>query len=899
MKTIFTCTLLALLTLAEGANAQGHRRWDFTNWSQQTVENLKADAAQTRPAKGWSDIEKNADDKEGAVAPDATKDNCFWLADDGGQWLTEPEGGSLKANGVVIAETEGLIFNPDYTKNRSLAIAVNYPSTALGDYAGPQYLWLGGGSKNLACFTIPNVLVGQKIKMTVESHKPAEARGIELYVGSVTAENKIGESFKPTTIETYTWENWTLPEGVEPTDAVDIIVYNTSGCHIYNLEVGEDTGTKRNVGFIYNGDLSADLAYSQFTSNYSNKVTAIEANKTFTLNDLTGYDVVVVSSTVSNTDAIASLKDVRPFVPMLSLCPSVYSIWGCGESMSAEIEVAKVRNANHGLFSHTDIEEAEDEENPEGGFIYLLLFSNETPFPGVKLAGAFANDPVLAVAYENEDVVAIHTHNLSHNGYIYIPYTQETLADAQTYNTNILENALALLTTSKAAITPAPKPSSTLAYKKLRTEVTMKSGVPGAQIFYTLDGSEPTTASTLYTEPFEVTSALTVKAAVVGDGYPMSEVAEIPVDIKDVADSPQIAVSYEEGQATVTITAQPEEAEVWFNLTGSAAKASSQIYTEPFTLSGNATVTAFVGEYEGFLQSELAVKEVSFSGAQVFSEVVSKFEGASFNAIGNVLNGGYNYYTEVVLESQTLKDVNGEDSIVNVYQPRDSMVVYQLSDDWRVRTFGQGLYYTKATTTHNVASASGYNPATIFDDQFSVGEITSNAMQFQVVSKKDLDGRLDPPSLSLESTRAFSGPFEVSVYYSGKDYNSAHVLDILVNTDTLNASGWTKIGELQSLSQPFYDGSNEKSFRVWKRGAAVYNGTDAVFVKIASVEKAKDVNIFTVLVKTPGTSDGIETVQKAHSPSLNSMIFDLQGRRIAGKPQRGIYIKDGRKFYAQ
>ena len=172
-------------------------------------------------------------------------------------------------------------------------------------------------------------------------------------------------------------------------------------------------------------------------------------------------------------------------------------------------------------------------------------------------------------------------------------------------------------------------------------------------------------------------------------------------------------------------------------------------------------------------------------------------------------------------------------------------------------------------------------------------------MQFQVVSKKDLDGRLDPPSLSLESTRAFSGPFEVSVYYSGKDYNSAHVLDILVNTDTLNASGWTKIGELQSLSQPFYDGSNEKSFRVWKRGAAVYNGTDAVFVKIASVENAKDVNIFTVLVKAPGTSDGIETLQKTHSPSLNSMVYDLQGRRIAGKPQRGIYIKDGRKFYAQ
>lgn len=898
MKKLFTLTMLALLTLAEGASAQSYRRWDFTNWSQQTVDNLKADAAQTRPAKGWSDIEKNADDKEGAVAPDATRDNCFWLADDGGQWMTAPEGGSLKANGMVIAETEGLIFNPDYTKNRSLAIAVNYPSTALGEYAGPQYLWLGGGSKNLACFTIPNVLVGQKIKMTVESHKPSDARGVELYVGSVTAENKIGESFKPTTQDTYTWENWTLPEGTEPTDAVDIIVYNTSGCHIYNLEVGEDIGTKRNLGFVYNGDLAADLAYNYFASNNYNKVTAIEANKAFALSDFSSFDVLVISSTVTNADAIASLKDIRPFQPTLCLCPAVYSAWGCGEAVDAETEVTKLLNSNHNLFSHTDIEEAEDEENPEGGLLHLLLFSNETPFQGVRLAGAFASDPVLAVALEKEDVVAIHTHNLSHNGYIYIPYTQEILADAHSYNTNMLDNALALLASSKAAVTPAPKPSYSLTYKKLRTTVTLKSGVPGAQIFYTLDGSEPTTESSLYTEPFDVTAAVTIKAVAMGDGYPLGEVAEIPIDIKDLADAPQIDVSYDGNKAVVSMTAQPEEAEIWFNLTGSTAAARSQRYTEPFTLTSSATVTAFVGEYEGFLQSEPTTKEVSISGTQTFGQVVSKFEGASFNSVGNVLNGGYNYYTEEVIQTQTLKNVNGEDSIVNVYAPANIMTVYELSDDWHVRTFGQGLYYTKATTTHNVGSASGYNPATVFDDQLSDGEITSNAMQFQVVSKKDLDGRLDPPSASLESKRAFAGPFEVSIYFSGKDFNSAHVLDVLVNTDTLNAEGWTKIGEMQSLSQPYYDGNNEKSFRVWKRGAAVYNGTDPVFVKVATVEGAKDVNIFTVLVKEPSAADGIETV-RTHQPSTGDALYDLQGRRIAGTPQKGFYIRSGRTYFAR
>jgi len=891
MKKSITITLLALFAIIIDVSAQGYRRWDFTQWSLQTIDNLKVEAAQPRPAKGWSDIEKNGDDKEGAVAPEATHDNCFWLADDSGQWMTDPEGGSLKANGVVIAETEGLIFNPDYTKNRSLAIAVNYGSTSLGEYAGPQYLWLGGGSKMLACFTIPNVLVGQKITMTVESHKPAEGRGIELYVGSVAAENKIGDSFVPKTQETFTWEGWTLPEGVEQTDMVDIIVYNTKGCHIYNIEVGEDTGTQRTVGMLYNGDPSADLALQTLLGDAGLEVTPIEATGALTQEALAAFDAVVVSSTVSDVDAINVLKDIRPFVPMLNLNPQLYQLWGIGQVVDAGTSFATVLNTSHPLFKDIELIEDPDAEVPT----FVLPVSDITPIMAVIPEGLFADDAILARPYQNNELVAIHAHNMSHNGYLYIPYTQEAMADA--LSPNILSNAISLLASSKAAVIPAPKPSYSLTYEKLNTVVTLKSGVPGAQMFYTLDGSEPTVESTPYTEPFNVATALTVKAVAMGDGYPLGEAVEFPVDIKDQADAPQIAVNYEEGKAVVTITVQPEEAEVWFNLTNSSAKNRSQLYVEPFTLTDNATVTAFVGEYDSFLQSEVVTAQVSISGAKPYGEVISKFEGASFNSIGNVLNGGFNFYTEEVAKTETVKNELGEDSVVYYYQPRDSMVVYQLTDDWHVKTFGQGLYYTKATTTHNVGNASGYNPATVFDDQFSDGEITSNAMQFQVVSKKDLAGRLDPPSLSLESTRSFVGPFEVSIYFSGKNTNDVPVLDIFVSTDTLKADGWQPIGQFRSLSQVYLDGTADKSFRVWKRGAAVYNGTDPVFVKVASVENAKDVNIFTVLVKAPGNIDGIsETFRNSVS---NTDCFDLQGRRIIGKPQRGIYIKNGAKYFAK
>ena len=220
-----------VLQSEDGAIVSEITRWDFTKWSDETIANLKADAAAS-PLIGWSDIEKKADaEKEGAVAPEATADKCFWL--------TDPEGGELKANGVAIAELQGLEFGGSYTNNRSLAIAVDYPSTTLGTYNGPQYLWLGGGGKNMVCFVIPNVKGGTEIKMGVESHKNSDARGVKLYPKTVDANgNPVIEGDNLKDIDgnevalpkLYTELAWYVPE------TTDIIVYNTSGCHLYFIE---------------------------------------------------------------------------------------------------------------------------------------------------------------------------------------------------------------------------------------------------------------------------------------------------------------------------------------------------------------------------------------------------------------------------------------------------------------------------------------------------------------------------------------------------------------------------------------------------------------------------------------------------------------------------------------
>ena len=196
--------------------------WDFTKWSDATVANLKAGA-------NWSDIEKAADTEP----TEASKDNCFWQVS-----CTEGLNADkyLTANDVVIEELEGLVYTNEKS-NRSLAIAVNYPSTSLGTYHGPAYLWLG--SKEINYFIIPNVPAGATIKMGVESHKSSDARGVVLSVGEETLNAPNGEAVAVPT--TYTEQEWLVP--ADGATLNDVQIKNTNGCHIYFITVTEGSGT--------------------------------------------------------------------------------------------------------------------------------------------------------------------------------------------------------------------------------------------------------------------------------------------------------------------------------------------------------------------------------------------------------------------------------------------------------------------------------------------------------------------------------------------------------------------------------------------------------------------------------------------------------------------------------
>ena len=451
MKKLFTLTILAVLALA--VNAQGYRKWDFTNWSASTIASLQAEDAAGVTGGNWSSTEKaNGDNPQ--------PNNCYWS-----YAANVDENGNLMANGAIIQETEGLKFNTSYTSRRSLAIAVNYPSTSLGDYGGSQYLWLGGGNAKsvgarIYCFIIPKVKVGQKITITAESHKPSDARGVTLFAGDCTDDaNQIGEQFKPTTLESYTWEEgWQLPEGVEASEegTIDIQVYNTNGCHLYSIEVG-NADQKSKVAYLYDGTADAALAAIQARQN-TETVAINVTTESITADSLKKFDVTVLGNSVPTDNAyMAMVKEVLPWTPILNLNSAAVEAWGYGTSVTMEgvtsvvVPEAAKRNS---LFSGVSLTEDE-------GVTYLDLTDNEdATLYGVQPGEYFVDDTRLAFAM-NEDgnapdssFVAVQTYNLGHNGYIYLPNLVSYTEAAQ----RLISNAIGQLMNSKSEVKPAVAP---------------------------------------------------------------------------------------------------------------------------------------------------------------------------------------------------------------------------------------------------------------------------------------------------------------------------------------------------------------------------------------------------------------------------------------------------------
>lgn len=125
------------------------------------------------------------------------------------------------------------------------------------------------------------------------------------------------------------------------------------------------------------------------------------------------------------------------------------------------------------------------------------------------------------------------------------------------------------------------------------TEVVLSAGL-GCDIYYTTDGSNPTTASSQYSEPIRITETTTFKAIAVKDGN-VSAVSTRTLQKEGgavVVVAPTInGTNPFDNTTSVTMTAE-SGAVIYYTLDGSIPTEASAQYSTPLTLSETTTVKA-------------------------------------------------------------------------------------------------------------------------------------------------------------------------------------------------------------------------------------------------------------------------------------------------------------------
>ena len=168
-------------------------------------------------------------------------------------------------------------------------------------------------------------------------------------------------------------------------------------------------------------------------------------------------------------------------------------------------------------------------------------------------------------------------------------------------------------------------------------EVALSCPNDTAQIYYTLDGSEPTTNvhehCFLYTSPIELTHRATIKALAFVKGYPYTIVYSNEYAFGR-ADTPIITAEntvFNWPGNMVSLSTETEDAEIRYTLDGSEPTEGSALYTEPFAIDDTTTVKAKAFKTDWF-ESETVTETFTRKWYTVETPVIEPSEAEFANA---------------------------------------------------------------------------------------------------------------------------------------------------------------------------------------------------------------------------------------------------------------------------
>jgi hypothetical protein len=235
-----------------------------------------------------------------------------------------------------------------------------------------------------------------------------------------------------------------------------------------------------------------------------------------------------------------------------------------------------------------------------------------------------------------------------YTGAIAVPATATLKAIAVAGNSLPSAVASATYTITPPAATPVFLPQAGT-YTATQS-VTLTDATLGATIYYTINGTAPSTASTKYTGAISVAATETIEAVATAPGYSLSAAATAAYTIQKVTASPKFSPAggtYTAAQ-TVAITDATAGAIIYYTTNGTIPTAASTRYTAAIQVSTTETLQA-IAVATGYLQSPAATASFTINlplaASPKFSPAGGTYTAAQTVAITDATAGAIIYYT--------------------------------------------------------------------------------------------------------------------------------------------------------------------------------------------------------------------------------------------------------------
>lgn len=429
----------------------------------------------------------------------------------------------------------------------------------------------------------------------------------------------------------------------------------------------------------------------------------------------------------------------------------------------------------------------------------------------------------------------------------------------------------------------------------------------GTTAYYTIDGTDPTNASTVYTEPFKLTESATVKAIAYDAESNASAIKSVTYTIEKSSTKPedstatvtkylfQKATTVESGKKYLLVAATAKKAATAISGKNYGYLPTIDVETDGDKISTTDSTTAFtftavnngytIQQADGKLLY-MANNYNSFNLAEaVDSNNVWTVEiGADGAFITNVAKTKFIQYTTYSTFGAYAEAQNGAELPV-LYVEAGSEEVEDTT------TVDEAIYTNDMTTQGDLLIEQGELPEGLSYVWNFGAQYGAKASSYVGGKNYGVESYLVTPTIDLTNIQKTTLSFDQCINKFFTNVNEEATLwvrEVSASTRAKAVSEWTQI----TISYPEITTGNWSAFETQNVDLSAYDGKQIQigFKYVGNPAGAGTWEIKNVKVDSQTAS----AIQSVATKAQNNAIFDLQGRRVE-KAVKGIYIIGGKK----